>query len=153
MRPRYITCLFVFTIILLFPIFSFSANVKEIGRDGVLIAFDNGVVKDTKTGLEWIAGPDKDMNWYEAKSWVESLDTHGGDWRMPILLELKTLHRQGKGTRNISPLLKTTGWFIWSVEERDTASAWSFNLTIGAKTWGYRELHHQGRAFATRYRR
>lgn len=153
MRPQDIISLLLFAAIGLFPIFGFSASNKETGRDGVLIAYDNGIVKDTKTGLEWIAGPDKDMNWYDAKSWVESLDSHGGNWRMPSLLELKTLYREGIGTRNMSPLFKTTGWFIWSGEERDTTSVWSFSLTTGSKTWGYRELHHQGRSFATRYRR
>ena len=31
-----------------------------IGRDGDFVAYANGVVADTKTGLEWLAGPDVD---------------------------------------------------------------------------------------------
>ena len=46
--------------------------------DGIYMADANGIVRDTHTGLEWKAGPDKDTTWGEAKSWVESLDLDGG---------------------------------------------------------------------------
>jgi len=38
-------------------------EAKETKRDGNFVAYDNGVVYDTRTGLEWFAGPDKDTNW------------------------------------------------------------------------------------------
>ncbi len=38
------------------------AAQKEVGRDGVYLAYADGIVKDTKTGLEWIAGPDKNID-------------------------------------------------------------------------------------------
>ena len=49
-------------------------EAKETKRDGNFVAYDNGVVFDTRTGLEWFAGPDKNTNWKKAKSWVENLD-------------------------------------------------------------------------------
>jgi len=61
-----------------------SSTSNVIKRDGIYVAYANGIVKDTKTGLEWKVGPDKDMNWNEAKSWVESLNLDGGGWRMPL---------------------------------------------------------------------
>jgi len=33
---------------------------KVIGRDGDFVAYANGVVADTRTGLAWLAGPDVD---------------------------------------------------------------------------------------------
>lgn len=48
---------------------SSSSNIT--GRDGVYVAYANGIVRDTKTGLEWKAGPDRDTDWNDARSWVE----------------------------------------------------------------------------------
>ena len=96
-------------------------EAKETKRDGNFVAYDNGVVYDTRTGLEWFAGPDKNINWKKAKSWVENLDAAGGGWRMPNCDELETLFRKGAGSkdisplsRNITPLFKVRGQFIWS---------------------------------------
>lgn len=52
-------------------------------------------VKDTKTSLEWIAGPDRDTTWSEARFWVQNLSVDGGGWRMPTMNELKTLYQKG----------------------------------------------------------
>lgn len=96
-------------------------EAKETKRDGNFVAYDNGVVYDTRTGLEWFAGPDKNINWKKAKSWVENLDAAGGGWRMPTCDELETLFRKGAGSkdisplsRNMTPLFKVRGQFIWS---------------------------------------
>lgn len=90
---------------------------NEIGREGGYVAYANGVVRDTETGLEWVAGPDKNTSWMEAKFWVQGLELDGGGWRIPTELELKSLYKNGLGSRNMTPLLKTTGWWVWSGEE------------------------------------
>jgi hypothetical protein len=92
------------------------ADGQEVGRDGQYIAFSNGIVKDTKTGLEWVAGIDGGVTWHEANAWVASLNIGGGGWRMPTVEELKGLYQYGKGSRNMTPLLKTTGFYVWSSE-------------------------------------
>ena len=51
---------------------------KETDRDGSFIAYDNGVVYDIETGLEWVVGTDKDTTWDEALEWVENLTDDGG---------------------------------------------------------------------------
>ena len=58
-----------------------SSTSGVIQRDGIYVAYANGIVKDTKTGLEWKAGPDRDTTWAEARSWVQSLNLDGGGWR------------------------------------------------------------------------
>ena len=131
------------------------APTSEIGRDGHFVLHSNGVVKDTKTGLEWAAGPDRDMTWDQAHSWVESLTVDGGGWRMPTLDELKSLYQQGRGKRNMTQLLKTTGWYVWSGEAMDSSQAWVFyfkysprhNYDVGTSHARY------CRAFAVRSRR
>jgi hypothetical protein len=95
-------------------------NYNIIGRDGSFIKYTTGVVYDKKTDLEWVAGSDKNTTWYEAKSWVENLNVAGGGWQMPIRAELNTLYKKGVGTRNMTPLLKTTGWWVWSGETKSS---------------------------------
>ncbi len=77
----------------------------------------SGTVLDQATGLEWYAGKDIQTTWDEAEQWVSSLGLNGGGWRMPTVKELKAIYEQGKGTRNMPPGLRTTGWFIWSGEQ------------------------------------
>jgi uncharacterized caspase-like protein len=126
---------------------------KEIGRDGTLIAYATGVVYDKNTGLEWYAGPNRTTNWYQAKRWVESLNVAGGGWRMPTRKELKTLYKRGAGTRNMTPLLKTTGWWIWSGEKK-RSSAWGFLFSgSGHKNRAVLDYSKNARGFAVRSRR
>ena len=103
----------------------------EIDPDGRFVANDNGAVKDTKTGYEWYAGPDKDTNSREARCWVEDLTAAGGGWRMPTREELETLHVKGAGNRNMTPLLKTTGWFVCSGEAKSSSMTFVFNYREG----------------------
>ena len=117
---------------------------------GVYVTYANGIVKDTRTGLKWKAGPNKGMAWNQARSWVQSL---GGDWRMPTIYELKTLYQEGKGNRNMTPLLKTTGWHVWSGETKGSSAAGGFNFATGNdRSWYSRDNSTNYRAFAVRSR-
>ena len=64
------------------------------GRDGRFIAYNNGTVLDTRTGLMWA---EKDngsgIGWQGAKSYCENYRGGGyTDWRMPTYSELEMLH-------------------------------------------------------------
>ena len=90
-------------------------------------ALENEVYCDKNTGLEWLAGPDKATNWYDAKKWVESLTAvAGGGWRMPTRKELKTLY-QKREKCNIKPIFKTTGCWVWSGETKGSSLAWGYD--------------------------
>jgi hypothetical protein len=134
---------------LFLPVLISGDEVKYIDR---FVANKNGIVWDTKTGLEWIAGPDRNTTWYEAKRWVENLNVAGGGWRMPTTAELNTLYKKGAGSRNMTPLLKTTGWLLWSGETKDTSSAWGFYFDYGCERWPNRGCSSLGRGFAVRSR-
>jgi ankyrin repeat protein/uncharacterized protein DUF1566 len=135
-------------------------EAKETRRDGNFVAYDNEVVYDTRTGLEWFVGPDKNTKWKKAKSWVENLDAAGGGWRMPTCDELRTLFRKGAGTRNMSPLFKGRGRFIWSGESgkikgslwyRWEAAYFNFNFD-GFNDSDFRWFSSDFRSFAVRIR-
>jgi len=128
-----------------------SSTSDVIKRDGVYVAYVNGIVRDTKTGLEWKVGPDRNMTWDEAKSWVESLNLDGGGWRMPTTDELEALYKKGVGDRNMTPLLKTTGWGVWSSETKGSSLAWIFDFDDGSRSWSVRNFSYL-RAFAVRSR-
>ena len=131
-----------------------DSESKVTGRDGTLIAYATGVVYDKKTGLEWVAGPDKVTDWYEAKRWVKNLNIAGGGWRIPTRAELKSLYKKRAGSRNMTPLLKTTGWYVWSGEKKGSSSAWIFNFYYGGyEGWHYRDNSNSIRGFAVRSRR
>ena len=128
-----------------------SSTSDVLQRDGVYVAYANGIVKDTKTGLEWKVGPDKGTDWDEALSWVQSLNLDGGGWRMPTMDELEGLYRKGAGKRNMTPLLKTTGWWVWSGETKGSSDAWHFFFNDGDRNWDTRDSYYE-RAFAVRSR-
>ena len=129
-----------------------SPGSSVVKRDGVYVAYANGIVRDTNTGLEWKAGPDKNTNWNQARSWVQSLNLDGGGWRMPTRDELEELYNT-RYRFNKTSLLKTKGWYVWSGEtEGSSESAWGFDFTNGGRIWTYRYSADGDRAFAVRSR-
>ena len=118
---------------------------------GNYLSFTNGIVWDLSNGLEWVVGPDKDMNWKEARIWVKSLSLDGGGWRMPTVRELKSLYNSGSGTRNMIPPLVTTGYWVWS-GKIDSSFAWCFRFNYGLKDKVSRDYSKNLRAFAVRSR-
>jgi len=72
---------------------------------------------------------------------------------MPTMKELKTLYKKGVGKRNMTPLLKTKGWYLWSGETKDSSSAWLFYFYYGDRYWVGRNGSAYARAFAVRSRR
>jgi hypothetical protein len=130
-----------------------SSNTVVIKNDSQYIAYAHDVVKDTKTGLEWVAGPDEYTTLSEAKSWVQSLSIDGGGWRMPTEAELNALYKTGAGYRNMTPLLKTTGWVVWAAESMDSSVRWwGFDFRYGDRQWRDPPYDYSIRAFAVRSR-
>ncbi len=127
-----------------------SAEVVSIDRH--LVRYDNGVVYDRDSGLEWYAGPDQAMSWNDARQWVAQLDVVGGGWRMPTRNELDTLHHVGDGVNNITRLLYTSGYWIWAGRSLDSSSRWIFSFSYGGEGWNGQAPPDGGRALAVRIR-
>jgi len=111
-----------------------------------------GIVKDSRTGLEWVAGPDKDTSWEEARLWVSDLNVDGDGWRLPTIDELRTLYKNNRDEPNLPPYLKTAGQFgfVWSGERRNKPSSWCFEYAWGKKTAYGINYSKDFRAFAVR---
>jgi hypothetical protein len=123
-----------------------------IARDGQYLKYKNGIVYDEKNGIEWLAGPDKNTGGYAAKKWVKNLNLDDGGWRMPTKKELSGLYKSGAGTRNMTPLLDTSGWWVYS------SSAAGFSFSDGDYFYTYNPIaihlnHKDPRVFAVRSRR
>ena len=71
-----------------------------VDKDKRFIKYENGIIHDDLTGLEWVVGPDRDMNWNEANSWARNLKISGKSWRLPTVYELTNLYMFDKN-RNI----------------------------------------------------
>lgn len=121
-----------------------------VNTDGVFQAFDTGIVLDRSTGLEWFSGPDKDINWDNARQWVGKLTVDKGGWRMPTLSELKTLYEKGKGERNITPLLQMNGWWVWSGQEKGFSKYWYLSFRQGRGLFLHKNVSGNCRVLAVR---
>ncbi len=134
---------------------SFTDDVRgtEVERDGHFIAYDNGTVLDTRTGLMWAEKDNgKDINWYNANSYCQNYRGGGySDWRLPSHDEITRIHSQSKKTRygyHIKELIKITSGYLWISDTRNSGSGGAyFTFTSGIKRWdnqtdanGYRAL-------------
>lgn len=128
-----------------------KATPGGAGRRAVraLTVLAEGVIVDGRTGLQWVVGPDRDMDFGQAVAWVAAWPAAGGGWRMPTREELRSLYHPGSGQRNLAPAFQTTGWWVWA-EPRDAQSAWSFSYNHGCATWDTRINSCYGRAFGVR---
>ncbi len=127
-----------------------KAYGKVKKRDGVYLVYSSGIVKDTQNDLEWLAGPDRNVTWYEASNWVKNLQIAGGGWRLPTLKELESLYQKGAGPRNMTPLLETSGWWVWSSETVGAREARSFSFGHAYKGWIFKGNSAGERVFAVR---
>ena len=109
-------------------------EVVEIARDGRFIAYDNGTVMDTESGLMWaVRDNGSDINWQDAKRYCENY--HGGgytDWRMPTQDELAGLYDIAKTYKTtkidiVHLLIRITSLSLWASESAGSdATSFSF---------------------------
>ena len=109
----------------------------------------DGVISDSLTGLEWVAGKDFDTTYEAAVAWVADCSIAGGKWRMPSQKELGSLYRKNVGERNMDPAFKIKGWSVWA-EPRDSSSAFAFDFLEGKEDWGGLNDSYYRRAFGVR---
>ena len=133
-----------------------AGSTAERSSDGRYSKSSDGVITDSRTGLQWYVGPNKNTTWSDAMKWVEGLTVSGGGWRMPSRSELKGISQKGARSKDptyLPPIFKTSGWWVWSGETRGSSVAWSFNFSGGDEGWFGRNFDGGSRAFAVRSRR
>jgi hypothetical protein len=132
--------LFTKNIILAIGLFVFlgSIIIPAIAADRFIDNGD-GTVTDTKTGLVWAAKDNGEIiNWAEAHSYCQGYNGGGHkDWRMPTLVELKTLYDpeiENTGGYHIPSAIDTTAESCWASDTRGDIAA-RFNFTHGREYW------------------
>jgi len=112
----------------------------EIDRNGPFVAYKNGTVIDTTTGLMWASNDNGiSVNWKNAKKYCEKYKGGGyNDWRLPTIDELKTLYESSNNYNTtlslenkvlvspirITKLIRLSNNLQWSSE------AWSGRLWL-----------------------
>jgi hypothetical protein len=155
MRMKKLTEATFILLLVMTPLFIVLTRA-EIRAESRFETFVSGTVRDTKSGLDWYAGPDKNTSWDEAKSWTENLRIYGGGWRMPTRSELKSLYQKGAGSRNMTPLIRNTGWFVWSGDAGTgqaggDGKAWVIDFEDGRELLEKRDSSNYKRALAVRF--
>jgi hypothetical protein len=134
-----------------------TLRLKEIARDGRLIAYDNGTVKDTRTGLMWASKDNgRDVTWKEAKEYCENYRGGGyTDWRMPTQDELAGLYDKNKSYQvkryniHLTELIQLSSFCPWASETRGSVAAY-FGFSSGSRYWGYQFNSYNARAVPVR---
>ncbi len=93
------------------------------------VSYANGVVRDIRTNLEWLAGPDRAMGWHEAKKWLEKINERGGNWRFPELKEILTIYESGPEGAHMAPPLIMSSYKIWL----SNPTVYYFDIQSGTK--------------------
>jgi len=143
------------------PSSSYS-SAREIERDGRFVAYDNGTVKDTKTGLMWASKDNGEhINWKDAKRYCENYRGGGyTDWRLPTQDELAELYEPNttntnpstggcNGGYHINKLFNITCCCPWASETRGSRAA-TFDFGGGGRFWGGQSGSGDGRALPVR---
>jgi hypothetical protein len=137
------------------------SNAQQLERWEVV---ERMVLLDTFTDLEWTRRDNlKDINWHDAKTYCDTLDMEGGDWRLPTADELAYLLDEGRygnthcGTINdrsvtciMSPKFHLTGPVAWSSEQKNGSSS-ALSVVLKSNYDGDRRL--AGPFSLTNYRR
>lgn len=90
----------------------------------------DGIITDSKTGLQWVRDKNKAMLWDEAANYAKNLSVGGGGWRLPSIVELK-------GIYDPEPAFNIYGDTVWSGQLKDNSSAWALNCS-NAELWDTR---------------
>lgn len=123
----------------------------QLKWEGCTFAKDGVIISDFANSLQWRVGPDRDMDWEEARSWVNGL---GSDWRMPSRRELLALNNAGIGYDNWG-LFQNGGQNVWSGETRSDSRAWAYDFFLSMEITRAKTGFLAGftkRAFAVRSR-
>jgi serine/threonine protein kinase len=106
-------------------------STPEISGEKRFQVSAEGIITDTRTGLEWAPDPGRNMNWEETKKYVESLILGGySDWRLPTQEELEELYdRSIRAKLRIDPVFKLGGIWVWT--SREDGGSWVVNFQTG----------------------
>jgi len=131
-----------------------TVEVMEISHDDRFIAFNNGTVKETKTGLMWAAADNgEDITWDEGRKYCAGYE--GGrftDWRMPTQDELAGIYDPEKINHHgysVSKLINISACCPWPSNTMGPEAA-VFSFSYGGKYWLPKTCSFNSRALPVR---
>lgn len=130
-------------------------RIEEIViSDGRFIAYEDGIVEDTQTGLMWASKDNgKDIKWADAKAYCENYRGGGyTDWRMPTQDELAGIYDKNKENRHgshVTKLIDISSCCPWASETRGSGAAY-FSFFYGSRGWDLQSDSGSGRALPVR---
>lgn len=89
--------------------FVFILNAAEDKR----FVLKDGVIDDTKLGLQWAPAPDRPMDHYQAGEYVRNLRLAGGGWRLPSASELKNVYDETR-PGGADPMFQVSDYLVWT---------------------------------------
>ena len=98
--------------------------------DDARFTLNDGVIYDSKLGLQWAPAPNRSMNHYKAEEYARNLSLAGGGWRLPTRAELKSLYEPSK-PGGADPKLNVSDFFVWTSELNGPSDAWFFDFNNG----------------------
>jgi len=105
------TPIIAMTFLLLLSLFLYGCNRSTVGMsigDRFMVS-DDDVITDLITGMQWKVGSDCDIDWEDAREWIESL---GCDWEMPTFSQLNELWNAGISVTTWGPFTNS-GRYVW----------------------------------------
>ena len=107
----------------------------------------DGTIKQSQTGMVWQKTDDgAKRNWTDAQNYCQNLNLGGkSDWRLPTILELRTLSDFSDANPAIPSALDThNGSDYWSATEVSdpTYMAWAVHSTDGRDLWKDKTTSH-----------
>lgn len=96
----------------------------------------NGTLLDNETGVTWMANSESCMEWTEAVSFCQNLESGGlSDWRLPTVDELKSVVEPNNSPLQIAYGMDDQWAYHWSEEEHtDTTRAYSYSYYYVSKS-------------------
>lgn len=128
-----------------------ATGMGVIASDGHFQMLGDGVIRNTKSGLEWYVGPNRDINWENAVAWVDGLQVACGGWQMPTRNQLKGLYQEGVKSGNMVSFFKNmVGMRVWCGQTRGLTMAWYFPFNGNEASSRYKDDTYRKRALAVR---
>ena len=93
----------------------YRAEEEKLRKERERFSLEDGVIYDSKLGLEWAPSNGKALNHYQAESYARDLSLAGGGWRLPTRAELKSLYDTTK-PGNVDPVFNVGDKWVWTSE-------------------------------------
>ena len=98
--------------------------------DDTRFTLKDGIIDDSKLGLQWVPAPDRTMTHNQAEEYARNLSLAGGRWRLPTRAELRSLYDASK-PGGADPKFNAGEFWVWTSELDGPSGAWDCDFLTG----------------------